>query len=588
MSPDSSRERMQRGAAAHQRGDFPAAEAEYRAVLAAEPRHPDATHFLGLLLHQRRRSREALPLLQQALQLAPHNYQFRGNLAGVLDQLGDTVGAERLYREALALNPSYLGGHLGLGLLFAARGDHLRALVEFDAALKLEPKNFTAWFQRAESLQQLARLPEMREAYRHALDSAGQDVGLLLTLGSALRAAGEAEDARRCHERALALAPDYPPAENALGNLLSMTGDLAGAERHYRRALALKPDYAGAYYNLADIVRLTPEDPAWPGLVTLGERAPSLPPEEATALQFALGRAWEGQKEYARAFTHIEAGNRLKRASINYDEPRQKKFFGDFARVFDAAFMRARQLDTGDERPVFIVGMPRSGTTLVEQILASHPDVHGAGELHALRNSLREELPPDPGDYGLPEALSGLGQEGFKRAAARYGRVMDALAPGAKRVTNKLPGNMVFVGLVSVLYPNARIIHCSRDPMDTCLSCYSKLFTTGHPFAYEQGELGRFYRMYAELMRHWQEVLPGRMLELRYEELVADFEPQVRRLVDRLGLTWDEACLRFHESPRAVRTASLAQVRKPIYASSVGRWKVYEKELAPLRAAISI
>ncbi len=586
-SPEALSAHMQRGVAAHQRQDFDAAEREYRAVLAADTRHADATHFLGLLLHQRGQTREAMPLLQAALVLAPANYQFRGNLAGVLEQLGDGAGAERLYRESLALNPSYLGGYIGLGMLHAAQGDYAQALAGFDAVLKLEQGSFVAWFGRAEALQQLARTPEAREAYRRAAAAAGQDVDRLLAVGSALREAGEVEEARRCHERALGLAPDYPPAENSLGNLMGMQGDLQGAERHYRRALALKPDYAGAYHNLVDVVRLGPGDPLWPGLMQLSERAASLPPDEATALQFTLGRVWEGQKDHPRGFSHFEAGNRLKRAGINYDEPRQKRFFEDFAQVFGADFIAARQLDTQDPRPVFIVGMPRSGTTLVEQILASHPQVHGAGELHALRNVLREELPPDPGDYALPEALAGLEAAGFRRAAERYSRFLDALAPGAKRVTNKLPGNMVFVGLVSLLYPEARIIHCSRDAMDTCLSCYSKLFTTGHPFAYEQGELGRFYRMYDALMQHWRAVLPGRMLELRYEELVGDFEPQVRRVIAHTGLPWDDACLRFHESPRAVRTASLAQVRRPIYANSVGRWKVYEKELAPLMAALA-
>jgi hypothetical protein len=200
---------------------------------------------------------------------------------------------------------------------------------------------------------------------------------------------------------------------------------------------------------------------------------------------------------------------------------------------------------------------------------------------------LREELPPDPGDYALPKGLARLSKEGFQHAAARYSRYLDGLAPEAPRITNKLPGNMVFVGLVSLLYPQAKIIHCTRDPLDTCFSCYSKLFTTGHPFSYELGELGRFHRMYARLMQGWEVALPGRMLQLRYEDLVQDFEAQVRRLVSYCGLPWDEACLRFHESRRSVRTASLAQVRRPIYANSVGRWRNYEKELAPLKAALS-
>ena len=586
MKPEDLQARLQAALDAHQRQDFDMAERDYRAVLAAAPMQPDAVHFLGLLLHQRGRSAEALPMLRQALTLAPENPLFRGNLAGALNQLGRADEAERLYREALALNPAYVAGYVNLGLLYMARGDYAGALTEFDRALDLQSEGVTACFNRAESLRQLARRTESLEAYRRAAELAADDPDLLMMIGAALREAGEVDAALRCHARALRLAPDYPLAENSLGNLLGMQGDLAAAEDHYRRALELKHDYAGAYYNLADVAKLGPEDPAWDGLMQLTARAGSLPTDEALSLQFALGKVWDGQKDFARAFGHLEAGNRLKRSLINYDEPRQARFFTDFARVFDADFVKRHALDSADPRPVFIVGMPRSGTTLVEQILASHPEVHGAGEVHALRNVLREELPPDPGDYALPEGLAGLDRAAYSRAAARYGAWLDNLAPGAARVTNKLPGNMVFVGLMALLYPQAKIIHCSREPLDTCLSCYSKLFTTGHPFAYELRELGRFYRMYDALMAHWRAALPGRMLELRYEELVADLEGQSRRLVAHLDLPWDEACLRFHESSRAVRTASLAQVRRPIYKDSVGRWKRYEKELAPLQAAL--
>jgi tetratricopeptide (TPR) repeat protein len=372
-----------------------------------------------------------------------------------------------------------------------------------------------------------------------------------------------------------------------MGNLLGMLGDLEGAERHYRRALVLKPDYAGAFHNLADVARLSPKDPLWPGLMALTERVETLAPEEAIALDFTLGRVHEGEQDYPRAFRHFLAGNRAKRATLEYDEARQARFFEDFIRVFTPEFMAARALASPDPRPLFIVGMPRSGTTLVEQILASHPGVHGAGEVHALRNVLREELPPDNADYALPGQIAGLDKTALTRVAARYSAWMDGQAPGAGRVSNKLPGNMVFVGLIHLLYPEARIVHCSREPLDTCLSCYTKLFTTGHPFSYELEELGRFHRMYARLMQGWEVALPGRMLQLRYEDLVQDFEAQVRRLVSYCGLPWDEACLRFHESRRSVRTASLAQVRRPIYANSVGRWRNYEKELAPLKAALS-
>ena len=577
---------MPRAVAAHQRGDLDGAEQDYRRVLAGSPDHPDATHFLGLLLHQRGESAAALPLMERALMLQPANHLYRSNLAGALNQLGKTRDAERLYREALALKPDHLDTYINLGLLYAAEADHPRALAAFSEALKLDAGNYTTWFASGRSLVQLARGKDALAAYRKASAAAWQDSERLQSLGVALREAGEFEEARRCHIRALALAPDSPQAENGLGNVLAMGGDLGAAEQHYRRALSLKPDYAGAFHNLEDVARLGPKDPLWPALMALSDRAASLPPEAGISLQFTLGRVWESERDYPRAFGHFQEGNRLKRASIDYDETRQAQFFADFLDVYPA--MAAHGLEQGDERPVFIVGMPRSGTSLVEQILASHPKVYGAGETHALRNCLREELPPDNGDYALPRQLAGLDTAAFQRIAARYSRYLDEIAPGTLRVTNKLPGNMVFVGLMRLLYPKARIIHCLRDPLDTCLSCYTKLFTTGHPFSYGLGELGRFHRMYQGLMAGWRDMLPqDTMLELRYEELVSDLEGGARRLVEHCGLPWDDACLSFHTATRPVRTASLAQVRRPIYTSSVGSWKRYEKELAPLREALS-
>ena len=577
---------MPQAVAAHQRGELEAAERHYRAVLAASPGHPDATHFLGLLLHQRGESVAALPLMEEALILEPRNHQYRSNLAGVLNQLGRAAEAERLYREALALNPDHLDSHINLGLLYAAEGDHPRALAEFAAALSLDPKNYTAWLGRAESLEQLARPKDALAAYRNAALVAAHDPERLQALAVGLREAGEFEEARLCQTRALALAPDSPQAENGLGNVLAMGGDFEEAERHYRRALALKPDYPGAFHNLVDVARLTPADPLWPALMGSAERIKVLPTEAAVPLYFTLGRVWETQGDYPQAFRRFLEGNRLKRAGMHYDESLQARFFAEFIAGFEGLAARA-PADSTDARPVFIVGMPRSGTSLVEQILASHPAVHGAGETHALRNSLREELPPDNSDHALPSRLADLDAAGFRRVAARYSRYLAEIAPGALRVTNKLPGNMALVGLIHLLYPQARIIHCLRDPLDTCLSCFCKLFTTGHPFSYDLKELGRFHRLYQGLMAGWDRLLPaGTMLQLSYEGLVTDLEGGARRLVEHCGLPWDKACLSFHTTARPVRTASLAQVRQPIYSSSVGRWRRYEKELAPLMEAL--
>ncbi|HSC47168.1 MAG TPA: sulfotransferase [Gammaproteobacteria bacterium] len=577
---------MQRAVTAHQRGDLDAAERDYRAALRAAPRHADAVHFLGLLLHQRERHPESVPLLERSLALTPGSALYRNNLAGVLKELGRYPEAEPLYHEALRLKPDYLDARVNLAMLYAAQGDHARAAATAKQALALDPTSYQAWRVRGEALLQLAETREALQSYRRARELAAGDADRLLDLGVLFREAGDVDGAQGIYEQAVKLRPDFPEAENSLGNVLGMQGDLAGAERHFRRAIGLKPRYLSAFHNLVGIARLVAGDPLWPPLMQLADHAAELPANEALLLHFTLGKVSEERGEYVPAFGHYLEGNRLKRATLDYDEARQAGFFQDLVRQFDAGAVAGAARD--EERAVFIVGMPRSGTSLVEQILASHPAVHGAGETHALRNCLRAELPPEPSDYRLPEQLLAAEAAVFGRAAERYSRYLDALAPGARRVTNKLPGNMALVGVIHRLFPRARIVHCVRDPLDTCLSCFTKLFTTGHPFSYELGELGRFYRMYADLMQAWHARLPAAALfELRYEELVGDLEGQARRLVDYCGLPWDDACLRFHESSRAVRTASLAQVRRPLYASSVGRWRNYERQLKPLMDALS-
>jgi hypothetical protein len=278
------------------------------------------------------------------------------------------------------------------------------------------------------------------------------------------------------------------------------------------------------------------------------------------------------------------AGNALKRGQIEYDEA---VTLGKLARsraVFTPELIgRLHGLGDPSPQPVFIVGMPRSGTTLVEQILASHPMVHGAGELKTMNDVVLTVRGPDGNTIPYPEFVPSLDPAALKAIGARYVALLRELAPQGERVTDKMPSNYYFVGLIHLALPNARIIHTMRDPVDTCISCFSKLFTAEQNHTYDLGELGRYYRRYERLMAHWRRVLPaGRMLDVRYEDVVADLESQARRIIDYCGLPWDDRCLSFHQTDRPVRTASATQVRQPIYSSAVGRWKVYEKFLGPL------
>jgi hypothetical protein len=310
----------------------------------------------------------------------------------------------------------------------------------------------------------------------------------------------------------------------------------------------------------------------------------SLPEEDQIYLHFALGKVYADLGQHERSFSHLIEGNALKRKQIVYDEAAALAQLKLMRRLFTAEAMRkGRGLGDPSTVPVFIIGMPRSGTTLVEQILASHPKIYGAGELDDLQvavavTSLR----------GSDGSRPGLGAEELRQIGARYLERVRATAPAAERITDKMPANFRYAGLIYLALPNARIIHIRRDPLDTCLSCFSLLFTRNlQPFAYDLTELGRFYRAYARMMEHWREVLPlEQMLEVQYEELVANFEPLARRIVAYCGLEWDDACLEFNKTQRPVRTASAVQVREPIYRSSIGRWRPYEGMLRPLIKAL--
>ena len=314
---------------------------------------------------------------------------------------------------------------------------------------------------------------------------------------------------------------------------------------------------------------------------------PDVATGDAIQLFFALGGVYEKKGVVDKAFDHIVNGNRLKRGTLSYDIAATRDHFDRLIETFDGALF-ARHGTAGDAsaRPIFILGMPRSGTTLVEQILASHPAVHGAGELHDL-GAIAAALPARTGaSQPYPACVRGAGAGLWAELGKDYVDAVSRRAPGKRRVCDKMPDNFLRIGLIHLMLPNAAIIHCRRDAMDICYSCFSLLFTEGQSFTYDLTELGLYYREYDRLMRHWQAVLPGRILDVRYEDVVADLEGSARRFVAHCGLEWDGRSLDFHNTKRVVRTASLTQVRQTIYASSIGRWRRHEGRLGPLIHAL--
>jgi tetratricopeptide (TPR) repeat protein len=358
------------------------------------------------------------------------------------------------------------------------------------------------------------------------------------------------------------------------------------ARAAFEQAVELAPNKAKYRRDLGEITRSG--DAHLAALEKLAEDSATLSVGDRIELHFALAKAHEDLGRYEEAFTQWLDGNALKRRQITYNEAETLGGLDRVQAVFTSELIRSWQnVGHPSKVPVFIVGMARSGSTLVEQILASHPQVFGGGELKYFDAAMEGTRTKLGGSATFPELVSDMTDDDFRDLGARYLAEIERLAPDSIRITDKMPTNFIFAGLIHLALPNAPIIHTVRDPVDTCLSAFSKLFTEGQPHTYDLAELGRFYRHYQALMAHWRRVLPpDRILDVRYEDVVADLEGQARRIIAHCGLDWDPRCLAFHQTERPVRTASAAQVRQPIYNSAVGRWRVYEEALRPLLAVL--
>ena len=505
--------------------------------------------------YQRGRYIEANQVLAQALRADPNNPQL-WHLAGASARaMGKFDGAEQCWRRAIAVAPAYVEAYYNLGLL----------------------------------LQHQDRLEEAAGIYREGLRQAPDHVPTLNNLGAVLVRLDRSEQARQCCERAIALDPGYASAYHNLGLAYAHLGRLEEARRALRRAVELAPELERArYYRaLAFHQKISRDDPALPGMAALARRMAELPPTEQMELNFALGKAYADVGARERSFGHFLAGNREKRRQEPYDEPAELARLERIRQAYTAELLSVRSgHGCHDAAPIFIVGMPRSGSSLVEQILASVPGVEGAGECDELGRLAAAVRLPD-GRPLLPDGIRGLPDENLQRLGQDYLARMRLRAPRGMRFSDKTLANFLLIGLIRLVLPEAKIVHCRRDPVDTCLSCFSHLFDGHHPYTYDLAELGRYWRAYDGLMAHWQAVLPaGVMLELQYEELVADLEGQARRLLDHCGLPWTPACLEFYKTERAVHTASLTQVREPIFRSSMRKWRAYGELLWPLLDAL--
>jgi hypothetical protein len=435
----------------------------------------------------------------------------------------------------------------------------------------------------------LGQLAEAVASYETAIAKKPEFAAARNNLGNTLQALERPDDALAQFEAAVAIEPDFAEAYDNIGKALTGLGRLADSRQAFENAVKYAPRRASFYHSLALSKQFSIGDPHLAALESLARDIGALRIDERIHLHFAFAKALADLGQYERSFQHLLSGNLLKRRRIGYDEHAELGTIERIRSVFTAQLMHPRR-SVGDRSrvPIFILGMPRSGSTLVEQILASHRRVFGGGERPAMRMAVEGLAGPQGSEELFPEVVPTLAPEQLNQIGKRYIAELRKAAPTAHRITDKLPVNFRFIGLIHLALPNARIIHTHRNPIDTCLSNFSILFAENHqPYTYDLGELGRYYRAYEELMEHWRAVLPpDAMLEVQYEDVVADIENQARRIIAHCGLEWDDACLAFHTVSRPVWTASARQVRQPLYSSSVGRWRPYKDLLRPLIEAL--
>jgi tetratricopeptide (TPR) repeat protein len=588
LDPDNENAHNVLGIIAFQTEDFAKAVEHLARTAAINPRQPAYFNNLGNAYKKLGRLDEAVASYNKALALKPDYAEAFNNLGVSQKELGNLEDAVASYEQALRFRPNYADAYFNLGNALQAQNELDRAIDSYKQALNINPNNAETLYSLGNALHAKDRYDNAIAVYKLALRVKPDYVDAFVKMGNAELRLGNLDTATDLYDKALGLAPDNAEAYFGLGNVNREKGGLRRAEELFKKVLQLKPEFSAAHCQLAFTRRHTEYDADIKAMLML-MAAENRADKDKANLNFGLGKAFEDLKQYEKAFSYILEGNRLKRKTYDYDISEDRQLFARIKEVFSKEFF-AEFASAGchDETPVFILGMPRSGTTLLEQILSSHPQVHGAGELHYIQSMIQHFCcSEDNKEY--PDCMSRLARNDYAEMGEDYVkklRQQHSENGNARYIINKMPHNFLHAGFIKLILPRARIIHSRRSPMDTCLSIFKNLFAGTHRYAYDLQELGEYYRLYEDLMAHWRSVLPGSIFEVQYEEMVGDQENQTRRLLEFCGLEWDDACLSFHKSSRTVSTASVVQVRQPIYKSSVQLWKRYEKELEPLLRAL--
>jgi tetratricopeptide (TPR) repeat protein len=557
-------------------GQIDTLEQEARRQIERFGRVPTLVHKLGVALLKQKRDTEALACLEEVKTALADNVNVWNQIGLALNHLERYDEAHAAFEKALSLKPDGVDIYANIGDNLNDAGRFEESLPWLEKALAINPKARAARINRVIALVELQRAEEAESAIEALIAEGEKTPQILHCYSQSLRERGEIKEAKRVLTQILEIDASYVPALNAMGSIYVEYGKFDEAQAMFDQALAIDPDNVGAWASLVTVRKMTPEDRPW---LEKAEQllAKGLPKTRESGLRFAMGKFCDDTKDYDNAFAHYQRGNELKKT---FGKPYLREYHAavidHLIHAYDIQVMHTRQPGSSDSmRPVLIVGMPRSGTSLTEQILASHPDTFGAGELRYWGQQMERHRKAIC-TAGFDEAL-------VRQAAQGYLEELQSHSDSATRVVDKMPGNFMSVGFIHSVFPNARILHTMRNPVDTCLSIYFQNFNLGHTYASDLEDLAVYYRQYHRLMAHWRKVMPkDRFLELPYEQLVEDQEGWSRKIIEFIGLEWDERCLEFYKTERKVGTASNWQARQPIYKTSKERWRNYERHIGPL------
>jgi tetratricopeptide (TPR) repeat protein len=596
--------------AAYRAGRLGEAEASCNRILAQQPDHVASLQLLAATAARRREPRRGVELMERVIALRPDSadgYIQLAKLQRLENRVSEPIAA---LKKAIELRPESAAAHNDLGLVYLAEMRAAEAVDCFDRATEADPDLSIAYFNRGLALEWQDLHAQAIASFRRAVEIDPNFAEAHAKLGNLLLFEGDRADALACYRRAAAARPGSLLALTSEAKTLMEEGNAEGAEEAARRAIDLDPHngfahyllgailmqlgrfheaglflelaitlnrrQTGAYHELVFTKRLAEADRPLLAQMERMLEEDKLAEGEQSELHFALGKGYDDLRDYERAIGHFDRGNRLKRRDASYDPARHALLVDRLIARFTADFLaRNEALGSDSEAPILILGMPRSGTTLVEQILSSHPEVAAGGEL-----AFWSERAPR---YRV-NAAGRIDPAWVEETAHDYRALLASISANARRVTDKRPNNFHWIGLIHIVFPRARVIHCRRHPVDTCLSMYFQNFARRMDFAYDRDDLVHCYRQYLKLMAHWRDVFPKTcFFEVQYEDLVTDREAVTRKMIDFCGLEWNEACLHSERNRRAVQTASVWQARQPVYKTSVARWRRYEPWLGALR-----